>query len=59
VKVITWIEYNKCMEIQEIILYVAMGFLPTLLAMEASWRLAKSRLGSAKAVSKVAEFGVC
>ena len=44
------------MEISEIVLYVSMGFVPTILALEASWKLAlRKRLGVAGKPLKVAQ----
>lgn len=51
-----------CMEIAEIVMYVSLGFIPTLLALEASWKLAmKRRLGMEKklgSIPKVPEIGI-
>ena len=50
------------MEIAEIVMYTSLGFIPTLLALEASWKLAmKRRLGMEKklgSIPKVPEIGI-
>jgi hypothetical protein len=48
------------MEIAEIVMYTSLGFIPTLLALEASWKLAmKRRLGiKTRSIAKVPEIGI-
>ena len=49
------------MELPEIVMYVSLGFIPTLLALEASWRLAmRRRLSISKkgGLGGIAEVGI-